>query len=309
MEVPEVREVVSSSYARLQVPVVSVVLPQCGRVALTQACVCSLQAVTSVSVEIILVVDGGSEDEYRQTLSFFRRSVEVPWRIVWVARTSGYARAVNAGLQWVRAKEAVLIANNDLLFKEDAIGVCLKWLRKGWKYRVGAVTCRLVSPDGTIQHNVQHFPVWWKVLYEQLRMHRWIGAFPILYGPYFTYDRVALPDWVWGTFFLVHRRVLSGLGGLPVAPVRMYMEDWLWCWWMRRCGWEILFTPETEVIHWMGGTTGWDAGERRRWLERIEAYVLWRCWSVGQVVWRRGLVGAGRSALGFRELGRAGSSP
>ncbi len=298
VEVPEVRRVASSSYAGLEVPVVSVVLPQFGRVDLTRACVCSLQSVTSVPVEVILVLDGSSEEEYWQTLRFFRRAVEVPWRVVWVVRRSGYARAVNAGLRWVRAKEAVLIANNDLVFKEDALGVCLKWLRRGWGYRVGAVTCRLVSPDGTLQHNVQHFPVWWKVLYEQLRMHRWIGAFPVLYGPYFTYDRVALPDWVWGTFFLVHRRVVERLGGLPVAPVPMYMEDWLWCWWIRRYGWEILFTPEAEVIHWMSGTTGLDEEERRRWLERIEAYVLWRCWSVWQVVWRRGVVGLGGRCWG-----------
>jgi hypothetical protein len=79
------------------------------------------------------------------------------------------------------------------------------------------------------------------------------------FGHYFNYTDLAYPDWVWGTFFMFPRKLLTIFpkNKLP-ETFWMYVEDMEWCWLARKAGYKVAFVPDGRVLHYGGGNVHTD---------------------------------------------------
>ncbi len=126
--------------------------------------------------------------------------------------------------------------------------------------KVAVVSSALFFPDGQVQNNCQRFPSIKYSLFEFWRLQK---IFPkkivgkILFGPFFNYQEIAYPDWVWGTFFMFRKQILKELPEKKLADnFFMYVEDMQWCMEFRQLGYSIAFLPDAKTIHYMGQSAG-----------------------------------------------------
>lgn len=219
---------------------------------LTCQCICSIYERTkNIDFEIILVDNASMECNPDKFLELFPNV-----KLLKNTENRGFSRGCNDGIRLAQGNY-ILLLNSDTVLLNDAISIAYNFLSNNKS--VGVVTCRIENPDGTAQNNCQPFPYVWKRLFEQLRLHKF---FPknirsnILWGPYFNYDKIAYPDWVWGTYFMFPRNILKIFphNKLP-ETFWMYIEDMEWCWLVRKAGYKVAFVPEGRVLHFGGGAT------------------------------------------------------
>jgi hypothetical protein len=119
----------------------------------TRRCLETLRSNTDFPGYSILVVDNGSTDgtpEYLQTLDWItllRNSTNL-----------GFARANNQGMEKADQASDIILLNNDVEIHQPS------WLQQLQKVAysspaIGVVGCRLVHPDGTLQHAGTYMPL------------------------------------------------------------------------------------------------------------------------------------------------------
>jgi GT2 family glycosyltransferase len=220
---------------------------------LTCQCIQSILDTTgSVKCEIILV-DNASTERSASDFSDIFPSIT----LVINETNEGFARGNNIGIQKAKG-DVILLLNSDALVKPGAIRNSLDFVAKSPK--VAVVTCRLLYPDGKVQHNCQRFPSLKYSLFELLRLQKVLPkekGGEILLGPFFSYNKVVYPDWVWGTFFMFRKSLLAGFrdNKLP-DDFFMYGEDMQWCMEFKKKGYKIAYIPTGEVVHYMGKSKG-----------------------------------------------------
>lgn len=225
-----------------------------------------LDFVKGVSFEIVLV-DNNSTDVNPQ--KFKERFPDI--KLVISPTNVGFAKGNNLGLS-KSGGEYILLLNSDTLLTDDAVTIVHEFLKS--QEKVAVATARLQYPDGRVQHNCQRFPSISARLFEVLRLQKifqqWGGK--ILFGPFFNYNSIAYPDWVWGTFFFFKRNLLIQLtdNKLP-DDFFMYGEDVQWCYEFKRLGYSIAFVPHATVTHLMGKSGGqaalWMKQNQQRFLD------------------------------------------
>jgi GT2 family glycosyltransferase len=218
---------------------------------LTCQCIESVLATTqNSSVEVILVDNASTERNPEEFKRIFPSIILVENKI-----NEGFARGNNTGISIAKG-DVILLLNSDTIVKNNAIRKCFNFITD--RKDVAVVTGKLLYPDGTLQHNCQRFPSIKYPLLEFLRVQKiFPGGRKLLMGPFFKYDTVAFPDWVWGTFFMFRRSVLKELPGEKLADdFFMYGEDMQWCMEFAERGYRIAFLPDAEIIHLMGKSNG-----------------------------------------------------
>ncbi len=216
---------------------------------LTNACLKSIQEHADVEDYEILVVDNGSEIEF----SFPEGFSSSENSIVRLNENAGYAGAVNEGIKKARS-EYFLILNNDVEFIESGLKGCLKEIKE--KPEIGAITCRLEHPDGTVQHNANRFPSISKEWYEFFRLQKFFGGKRILLGNYFGHDRKIFCDWVWGTFLICSKELVNSFPEKKFDDrFFLYFEDVVWGWQIKNQAKKVAFFPGLRVIHHLSKTT------------------------------------------------------
>ena len=230
---------------------VSIIIVNFNTFELTCQCIQSiLDKVKGLAVEIILV-DNHSHDvapiEFQKKFSCVK--------LVRSYSNLGFAKGNNLGISISNARY-ILLLNSDTRLKNDAVS-SVKFFLDQHK-DVAAATARLEYPDGKVQHNCQRFPSIKYQLIELLRLQKISKSVrKNLFGPFFDYDSVAFPDWIWGTFFMFKKELLLQLPNQKLADdFFMYGEDMQWCLDFKKLNYKIGFVPEAQVIHYLGASKG-----------------------------------------------------
>jgi GT2 family glycosyltransferase len=159
----------------------------------------------------------------------------------------GFGSANNQGMKAARASWFLLL-NSDAELVDDSVVRLLSEMRRDSSVGVGH--CRLLSPDGTMQHTTYRFPGMSVALLDGLGLNHLLPRRfrDGLMGGYWdqSYDRDV--DWVAGAFMLVRREVFEETGGFDEA-IFMYGEDLEWCWRISDRGWRIRFYADAVVKH------------------------------------------------------------
>ncbi|MFQ6133493.1 MAG: glycosyltransferase family 2 protein [Armatimonadota bacterium] len=198
----------------------------------------------------VLVVDNASTDGSADLV----RS-QFPQVTLIANRENLYYSAANNQALTRAQGEFVLLLNPDVELRPRAVAAMLRVLRE--REAAGAVACRLLLPDGSIQLSCRSFPTPAVLAWEALGLSR---LFPRSrrFGAYrmscWDYDDTRQVDQPMASCLMLRKRALDEVGhfdeGFP-----MFFNDVDLCYRLKAAGWEVYFTPEGEALHHHAAST------------------------------------------------------
>ncbi len=186
----------------------------------------------------VIVVDNGSTDD---SPSMVAR--EFPWVLLRLNATNlGYARANNLGFACSRG-EFILLLGSDTALVDDSMNLMVEYLRS--HEDTGAVSCRLLNPDGSVQGSCRHFPTLMDGILTYLSLH---GMAPQYNMEGFDFYRTQEVEQPAATCLMLRRSTITAIGLFDERFSILYNDVDL-CMRIRRGGWKIVYLAEGEVIH------------------------------------------------------------
>jgi GT2 family glycosyltransferase len=159
-------------------------------------------------------------------------------------RNLGFSKATNQGLTYALAQGAryMLLLNTDVEITEK------NWLTTmlsifEYDSQVGIVGCKLLYPNGRIQHAGGEIRV--RGAYNRGDRELDVGH----------YDQIQFVDYVTGAAFLMKSEVICKIGLLDEGFSPLYCEDTDLCVRARLCGYKVVYTPKPALIHASGSSS------------------------------------------------------
>jgi GT2 family glycosyltransferase len=227
--------------------VISVVIVDFRSSELVAACVRSLLAGTRVPDEIVII-----DNEAQVTPLSTRRSPAAGVRTLTFARNQGYSASCNAGAA-ATSGDILLFLNADVTLAPECLERCLEALAS--EPDIGIVTCRLVRPDGSLDHACHRgLPTPLSSVAYKLRLDRLfprsrrLGRYTMAWlDPRSVHDVEACS----GAFMLLPRAVLEEAGGWD-ERYRFYAEDLDLCLRVRQGGRRVRYVGTATATHIKG---------------------------------------------------------
>lgn len=219
----------------------------------TKRCIDSIIKYTqSISYEIILVENGTYEFNHDNTTQWGDKV-----KLIISNQNLGFAGGNNLGLSYTIG-EYVLLLNSDTYLTEDSISKSITFFKE--QSQIGALTVRLVYPDGSVQSVAQRFPSIKYQLFELLRLQKILGkkiSSKLLLGAFFDYNETTEADWIWGAYFLTKKEIIYQLPNRKFDDdYFMYWEDVQWCIDIKKLGYKIVYYADTTVVHVQAASGG-----------------------------------------------------
>lgn len=243
-DIPSVNETESAAPTPDGEPVnLSVIIVNWKTAELTCAAIRSVgRYLAGVSHEVILV-DNDSGDGSPDVIA-----AEFPdVRMIRNDKNIGFGIANNQGMAVARGRWFLLL-NSDAELIDDSVAKLFDVIRE--QRGVGAGHCRLIFPDGRLQHTTYRFPTIWTTLLDNMGLNRLLPRRfrADLLGGYWEEDHERDVDWVAAAFLFVRREVFEQTGGFD-ERIFMYGEDMEWCFRIWEAGWRVRFYPQATVKH------------------------------------------------------------
>ncbi|CCI05278.1 glycosyltransferase [Microcystis aeruginosa] len=223
-------------------PLVSIIIPVYNQFAYTFNCLESLSVNLSsdLAYEVIIVNDA-STDETLEQLATLVKGIKVLTN----AENSGFIRSCNYGASQAKGQYLYFL-NNDTRILENCLESLLKLIVN--TPRVGAVGSKLIYANSKQQEAGGII---------------WNSADGWNYGrldspdePEYNYVRPV--DYCSGASLLVPTDLFKQLGGFSQDFIPAYYEDTDLCFAIRELGYQVLYQPQSNVIHYEGITSGTD---------------------------------------------------
>jgi len=208
-------------------------------------CLASLEAAMEGVEAEVIVVDNASSDGSAQM---------VRDRLIANEDNLGYARGNNQAIK-AATGQYVLLLNPDTIMPPDGLRELVAFA--GQHPEAGAIGCRLVYPDGRVQHSCRTFPTPDVIVWEYLGLSR---LFPKsrIFGKYrmswWDYNNVREVDQPMGSCLLLRAEALGDVGPMDEQFPIFFNEVDL-CFRLKQAGWKILYTPRPIVVHKVGRST------------------------------------------------------
>jgi GT2 family glycosyltransferase len=199
----------------------------------------------AVALQVILVDNASSDDTAAAVAARFP-DVEV----VEPGVNLGFARANNLGLERARGRY-VLFLNPDTEVGTGTVEASVAAL--DGDATIGAVGCKLLYPDGSVQYEggrkayrLRH------LAYELLYLHM---LFPRsrVFGDHllghWAHDTDRDVEAICGAYMLARSDAVREIGGIP-DEVFMYFDDLAFCLRLTRRGWRIRYLAGVETVHY-----------------------------------------------------------
>lgn len=218
-------------------------------------CMQSLGAASGEARLEIVIVDNASADGSPEAAIAKRPDTS----LIRNRANRGFAAAANQGIA-ATSSPLILLLNPDAEIVGGTLASFVKVARE--HPRAGAIGALVRNPNGSIQPSARRVPR----LGEALG-HAFLG--PVLPSNPFTrsytmagWDRSSEREveWVSGSAMLLRREAIDEVGDFDEGYF-MYVEDVDLCTRLRLRGWQVIFSPELEVVHEIGVST---RGQRGR---------------------------------------------
>lgn len=192
----------------------------------------------------VVVIDNASRDDSVQVLRERYPDVEL------IVNTTnvGFGRANNQGVPLLRG-QYVLLLNTDAFVAPDTLHESLEAIRR--HPRCGALGVRLTNSDGSLQPSCRYFPTPLNLFLGETGLHRYLPGVKLVDDMNWDHATERQCDWVPGCYFLMPRAVVDQVG-LFDPRFFLYFEEVDLCRRIKQAGWDVLFLPDTSVIH-IGG--------------------------------------------------------
>lgn len=195
-----------------------------------------------VSVEVI-VSDNSSTDG-----SQYMIKKNFPWVKFVEGENEGFSKGNNRARPYVNG-EMVLFLNPDTVVYKDVFAKTVRYLDEHPK--VGALTCKLILPDGSLDKDVRRkFPT------------PLVSFNKLVLGKSYDYYYEYIPDTatheveaIQGAFFLTYKKLLDKVGWFDE---RYFFdgEDVDLCYQIHKAGYSLVYYPDVYITHLKGVTKG-----------------------------------------------------
>ena len=229
---------------------ISVIIVNWNTAGLLERCLNTLLGETGKLELEVWVVDNASSD---RSVAMVRDLFPQVHLIVNQANF-GFARANNQAIRAAQG-EYTLLLNSDAFLTQDALGGLLQ--RMEASPMCGAMGCRLVYEDFTLQRSCQAFPSLATELWQCLTLDRVFSSSRI-FGKYqmtwWKMDDFREVDVVMGAVMIIRRKALEQVGLLDESFF-MYSEEVDLCYRLKKLGWQVWYLPDVQAVHLWGGSS------------------------------------------------------
>ncbi|MEX2421131.1 MAG: glycosyltransferase family 2 protein [Actinomycetota bacterium] len=243
-------------------------------------CLATVLANTGDAEVEVVVVDNASSDGSASAA----REVFGQVQVIETGTNRGFAAGVNVGIGATTAP-FVFVLNPDAEIWEGTLERFVKLARE--RPRAGAIGPMIRNTDGSIYPSGRRVPSVGVAVGHALLGSFWHdNPFSRRYRSA-GWDRSTERevDWISGSAFLVRREALDEVGPLD-ERFFLYAEEVDLFKRLREAGWQVLFTPELEVVHEGGVSTG-----RSRRMHLIHSRSVYRYFEKHHARgWRRALL-------------------
>jgi O-antigen biosynthesis protein len=232
-------------------PLASIVVPIYNHLEQTMHCLRSLAEVGASCPFEVIVVDDGSSDGSAQWIETCPQV-----RLHRMSENSGFVDACNAGAGIARGQYLVFL-NNDTEVTAgwlDALIDCFNTVP-----RCGLVGAKLIYPDGSLQE------AGGIVFADGNACNYGRGGDPA--DP--RYDFVREADYCSGACIALPTLLFRSLGGFDIRYAPAYYEDTDLAFSVRAAGYQVIYQPRAEVVHFEGKTAGTDTSSGAKRFQRI----------------------------------------
>ena len=223
-------------------PLVSIIIPAYNQFAYTFNCLESLSVNLSsdLAYEIIIVNDASSDETLEQLATLVKGI-----KVLTNTENSGFIRSCNYGASQAKGKYLYFL-NNDTRILENCLESLVKLIINN--PQVGAVGSKLIYANGKQQ---EAGGIIWN------SADGWnYGRLDSPEEPEYNYVRPV--DYCSGASLLVPTELFKQLGGFSQDFIPAYYEDTDLCFALRELGYQVLYQPQSNVIHYEGITSGTD---------------------------------------------------
>lgn len=192
----------------------------------------------------VIVVDNASTDDSVAMLEAGFPQV----RLVANQKNRGFAAANNQGFAMAKGRH-VLLLNSDTLVLGQVLPAMVEWMDT---HPTAAVMGpRVLNRDGSMQVSATGFPTLGRLLAQTLGLTR-LAAFDYRMERWSRREERRV-EVISGCCMLVRGAALAKVGPLDDAFF-FYGEETDWCRRFADAGWEVVFAPVGEIIHFGGGS-------------------------------------------------------
>lgn len=163
----------------------------------------------------------------------------------------GFTRGNNQALAVAQGRYLFLL-NSDTELRPGALRALIDYMDA--RPRVGVVGPQLFYADGSPQSSRRRFPTLATAFLESTQWQQWFPHNSILSRYYMLDtrdDTTQEVDWVNGAAMFVRREVYDQIGGFDEGFF-MYSEELDWCYRAKQTGWQIVYLPTAQVVHYAG---------------------------------------------------------
>ena len=164
----------------------------------------------------------------------------------------GFSKAVNKGIKKANG-DFICLLNPDVIINENTFSTLINYLKLN--NNVGCVGPKIINVDGTIQHSCKRsFPTPLNALFRLFSLDK---IFPKskFFGKYnLTYldiNKIHKVDAISGAFMIFNKSIINQVGYLD-EDFFMFGEDIDFCFRIKNKGYDIVYNPETEIMHYKG---------------------------------------------------------
>lgn len=216
-------------------------------------CLASLFAAEAPSGGMeIIVVDNASTDGSGGMVAEKYPQV----RLLACDENLGFSAANNRGTA-VAGGDYLLFLNSDTVAGAKALAKPVAYMKAN--PRVGALTVRLIYPNGERDpDNHRGFPTPWNAFCHFTGLSQLFPNSPRFNGYFLTYEdfaRIHNVPVIAGSYMMMPRALDRQLGGWDETYF-FYGEDIDYCYRIHEAGYEIVYYPLVEVLHYKGASSG-----------------------------------------------------
>lgn len=230
---------------------VSIILVSYNNFHLLKACLDSLYKFTHNLIFEVIIVDNCSTEKNIESLIYGLPNVT----LIKNDSNRGFGSANNQGISVARGTY-ILLLNNDTILTENSIYEVYRFADNLGEDAI--IGCRILNPDGTLQHSVYDFPSVWNVftsnffLYQLNKKSKFLSKYHLMNK---AINIITEVDVVTGAFVFVNTEGIKRIQGFD-ERFYFYNEETDLCFRFKKNGGKIYYFPRTSIIHIKGGTSG-----------------------------------------------------